>query len=485
MDLGKLARQSSLYLVGNVASRAVGFFMVPVYAHFLTPAEYGTVELLELFLQVVVISVGIQALGGSMIRIYHDYQGEAQEKVVSSAMLSALAAGSIVAAVVLMFAEPASVLLFKSPAYAGLIRAAFVAMVFATIAEMSIYYHRLRDRVAFVVTYSLVQLAASLGLNIYFIAFREMGVLGFVLAKLITASLGGAFLAWTVLREVPLRWDWNVTRKLTGFGAPLMMTGAGMFVIHFSDRFFISHFTTLAEVGIYSLAYKFGFLVSYLVGEPFGNVWNVTLYGHTRRLDWRQQAGRAALYLTFFLFLVGIGLVLALDVLLPVMVTSSFAGAGALIPILVLGYITREIGDFFRTTVYVNKRAGLISVITGACAVLNIGLNWMLIPRWGATGAAWCTLVTWFAYMCCCWAAANHEHRIPFRVTRFAQILMVALAIYAARQLVPGQTAPVQMLIQAAFVALFCGLLLLVGYVPREERTNLAGLVQRLLWKTT
>ena len=96
----RLLRASSLYMLANVASRAVGFLAIPFYSRFLSPAEYGLIELIELSTQLVAIAFGLQSIGPAMTRLFHD-QGTLERQrevvstgVVSSALLSALIAAS-------------------------------------------------------------------------------------------------------------------------------------------------------------------------------------------------------------------------------------------------------------------------------------------------------------------------------------------------------------------------------------------------------
>ena len=41
-------KHTSIYTIGNLATKAVGLLMIPVYTHFLIPSEYGTLDILDL-----------------------------------------------------------------------------------------------------------------------------------------------------------------------------------------------------------------------------------------------------------------------------------------------------------------------------------------------------------------------------------------------------------------------------------------------------
>ena len=87
--LGRLLQDSSLYLIGNVTVRAVGFLAIPFYSRFLSPAQYGLIELVELSTQTVAIAFGLQAIGAALSRLFHDQQtAENEQAVVSTSLIA-------------------------------------------------------------------------------------------------------------------------------------------------------------------------------------------------------------------------------------------------------------------------------------------------------------------------------------------------------------------------------------------------------------
>ena len=47
-DYRKILKHSAIYGVGTALTKAVGFLMIPIYTRYLTPADYGIFELLNL-----------------------------------------------------------------------------------------------------------------------------------------------------------------------------------------------------------------------------------------------------------------------------------------------------------------------------------------------------------------------------------------------------------------------------------------------------
>ncbi|MFX0142190.1 MAG: lipopolysaccharide biosynthesis protein, partial [Candidatus Hodarchaeota archaeon] len=71
-ELKKLLRHSSVYSIGNLLSKAIGFFLIPLYTRYLTPADYGVLELLELTSSIISLFLGLR-IGTAVIRFFYDY----------------------------------------------------------------------------------------------------------------------------------------------------------------------------------------------------------------------------------------------------------------------------------------------------------------------------------------------------------------------------------------------------------------------------
>jgi hypothetical protein len=97
-----------------------------------------------------------------------------------------------------------------------------------------------------------------------------------------------------------------------------------------------------------------------------------------------------------------------------------------MLPVLLLGYFFREIGDFFRNILLIDMGSGLVGRIAIAGAIFNVLLNYMLIDGplgLGIWGAAFATTLTWVAYCMTCWVAARKSHGVSFPVLPLTRML--------------------------------------------------------------
>jgi O-antigen/teichoic acid export membrane protein len=475
--LQRVFQHSALYAFGNIAGRVVAFLAIPFYSRFLSPAQYGLIELIELSTQTIAIAFGLQAVGTALTRLYHDQASpEAERSVASTALIGTAMLSACVTVASVAASGAISRAVFHTDAWATLLQAAFVAMFFASTIEVVLVYERMRGHARFYLAYSLVTLGLNLGLNILFIGGLDAGVWGFVSSKLITSVSGAGFLAWRLRRDVGWHWHGAYVPEFVRFGAPLILSGLSYFAIHFSDRFFLTSAVSLAELGRYALAYRFALMVNALVGDSFAKSWTVSLYRHTGDAGWREQFARVAAYFTFAVALAGFAIAVFGPELLRVMVPDSFFPPALLLPILVLAYVVRDIADFFRSLLLINKRSVWVGKIALAAAVLNLLANMVLIPAYGTYGAAWATLLTWSAYLVVCWVAADREHRLPVRVASYARLLGLMVAAYAAAATIRADGFALQAVLDGAWVALFAAAAAAVFFSASERQAILRQL---------
>ena len=472
----RVLQDSSLYLAANLMTRIVGFLAIPFYSRFLSPAEYGLIELVELSTQTIAIALGLQAIGTALTRLYHDESSEAgQRAVASTCVLTSLGLSLVVTIVACAGAEALGAAMFHTTEYTRLLQAAFVAMFFANIAEISLVWERMQSNARLYLVYTVVSTCALLSLNILFIGIMKFGVWGFVSSKLIVTAISCVYLLARFGRNVGWRFLPSRLPELARFGAPLVVSGLSYFAIHSSDRFFLSAPELLADLGRYSLAYRFAFLVSMLVGDSFTKSWGATLYQYTDEAGWQARFARVASYFAFVLFTAGVGVVLFGPDLLRLMVPANFLPPPLILPILIAAYVAREIGDFFRSLMLINKRSGLVGRVALGSAAFNLGANALLIPTYGIMGAATATFVTWFVYMLVCWWLSQLEHRLPVSPWAFVRIALLAVAVCVVAAAMRLHGLLPQLVLDAVWTTLFVGLAASL-FLTDEERQGALGL---------
>jgi O-antigen/teichoic acid export membrane protein len=439
MDLKRLAKSSALYSVGGIARRLFSFLLLPIYTRFLTPADYGVLELLEVLITVSSMLIGMNAVGSSMVRVFHDSK---EPRWQSDAYGTACIWNAVIATVMATAGALLSGIIapgyLGSAAYAPLLALAFYAVVPGTQTELGFAYLRVRDEPVKYVLVSIGYLLCNVALNVIFIVGMRLGVWGFVWAKMITNLAATATFAWLNVRRTGLHWNREIAKRIYAFGRPLIVVALAMQGLHFFDRFVLKLFVSLATIGIYGLAYKFGSLVIMLIGQPFDRAFGARLFAHTNEPGWKDDTGKALTALVAISVFVGLGIAALSDEVIIVMAAAPFHPGAALVPVLAAANVLRAVGDFFRVLLHVNKRSGLAARMDVGSLAFNVAACFLLIPWLGAWGAAWATALTWGLFLALNYHFAQREHKIPVDARRIGTLVLLGLFLYALTALVEG-----------------------------------------------
>jgi len=264
-----LVMHSAVYWVGTMVAKFMGFLLIPLYTRHLTPANYGTLELVVLTADVFCMVLSMQ-LTTAVFKYYHAGRSEAdRNKVISTAMIGVAIMLMVALAVLLPLAGAVSTMIFGTTEYRNILRIQFISLFLASLQTVPLSFLRIKEKSVAFVALDLAQVLALISLNVLFIVILDYGVLGAVLSGAIWFSISCPVLATTVLRRTGIGFDGVLVRQMLRYSGPLVPGMVGMFVLHFYDRFFLNHYATLEQVGIYAIAYKFGFLISQVVAYPF------------------------------------------------------------------------------------------------------------------------------------------------------------------------------------------------------------------------
>lgn len=259
------------------------------------------------------------------------------------------------------------------------------------------------------------------------------------------ALLGTVMLVWIVRRTGLIRPDFTLLPRLIRYGAVLLPAGYAVWALNWADRVFLVHYADLRAVGLYSLAYSLGYLVIQVVVNP---VW--TMFPNVAASLWNQD--KRAEVQRLFETTAGTMLVLVLPVIagsavlgdgvLRALAPPEFGHAGPVIPLVLGGYLCFILAAFYEVIFGLVDRQvlGLLTV-TIAC-LINVGLNFALIPQYSYIGAAVATFAAFAVQLAICVALSARLGTLRTPIRRPARIVaastLMALVLLPLRHVLVG-----------------------------------------------
>ena len=331
---------AAIYSLAVIAQRIASILLLPLYTRYLSRHDYGVLEMLDLLLNIISLLV-MGRLGQALFYFYYHAEDEHQRRqYVTSALLGACLLGMITAVVGIIFAAPIGRLLFGMPGHTALVVISVLGWSISLPVEIGYCYLRVCDRASTYVTASICRLVGIVALNVLFLVVLGLGVSSLLWSSLITGGCLAAYMTWMILRTYPPSFEAAAFFRMIRYCVPLGISAVGEVTLSLGDRAFLRRSVSLADLGLYGLAYKLGMLVMFVI-TPFFTYWNAKMVGIVRRPDGEYLYARVCTYILLVLTVVVLLLTLFIDPLLWVMVVPSFRGAGAFAPWVGLAYLLR------------------------------------------------------------------------------------------------------------------------------------------------
>ena len=422
-----LFRSMGLYTLAMVMQRSASILLLPLYTRYLSRADYGLMELLDLVPSIAGLLVGLR-ISQALFYFYHHAPGELERgRCVTTAFAGATLIGVVVGGAGMAYASPISRLLLGSPEHSYYIRVIFLSFAASLPVEVGFCYLRVLDRARTFAAVSLWRLAASVALNILFLMVFGMRVSAMLWSSAITTSCLFAWFAWVVFGIKAAAPSLSLFLRLARYSLPLAVASFAEFVLHFGDRLFLKSYVSLADLGVYGLAYKLGMIVPYAI-TPFFAYWNAQMVGIVAQPGGEQIYARMGTYL--LLALTGMTLVLTVfaSPLVSILAGPEFQGAALFIPWIALAYLIREMGSYWSNTFLLDRRSGLVAAtMWSGCAACLLAYA-ALIPAYGLWGAVAATLLGFAVMAAFALCVSQRVRPFQYEYGRWAKLALCALA---------------------------------------------------------
>lgn len=430
-----LIRHTAIYGSGFVATALVGFVLVPVYTHYLTPDAYGLLALMLVFygLAKQVYDLG---LTNSIARFFFDEsEGPGLRRMTSTGILFMVAYGGLLTALMAVFDSQISGVLTGTSRHGDLVRVVAVTLYAEALAIVPLTLIRMQERSVAFVSLTVARVVASLVLSVVFVVVLDMGVEGALWGNAVPAVGVLVLLTPEYRRAVGGKPSYHLLRQMLAFGLPFFPVLLSGWLMDTSDRWLIEIFRTRAEVGYYSLANRIGQIMGIAVAA-FMMGWAPLRY----RIY--SQAGAPGVYrrvANYYAVAVSIGSV-AIAVFGPaiveVLAPPSYAPAAGVIPLLMLGCALQGLYFLMVTGMGVTKKTTPMAWVSMTGAAANFGLNLFVIRHWGIKGAAATTAFAYLIMVVGSWHYSQRVYPIPYDWIKFARVLVVATIVVVAHSLV-------------------------------------------------
>ena len=388
-----LMKNTIIIFLGKLCTQLISFFLLPLYTSYLTTSDYGLVDLITTYVTLLVPIITLE-LEMSIFRYLVDSRGKDKDTktLISNNFYLLGIALSIFSAIYFIVTR------FWNFDYQFII---WINILVCTLSGNFLQISRgFGKTLDFSISCIITGLTTVLS-NIILIVFLGMGADGMIISMALANGLCSLYLFIKLKLYKLIDFsivDKKLIKEMYAYSIPLIPNGVSWWIVNVSDRTIISWVLGAASNGIYAISNKFPTLLSSLLGI-FNLSWSESAALHINSPDRDEFFSDITNTVTKLFSCLGVGMIACMPFVFPILIDSKFNDAFNYIPILVLGSVFNVVVCLYSGVYIAKKMTKLVSNTAIIGAIINIGINALLVKFIGLYAAAISTALSYLAML--------------------------------------------------------------------------------------
>ena len=425
--LRRLSGQTLLYGLGDAGTRVIALVLLPVYAHVLSPDEYGELALASL--TVVLTSLLLESgQRTAYFRLYYmNEEARYRRRMTGTVVLYLLIAATLLLPLLRILYRHVAGSVLEVPGLLPLLDIVLATTFcdIGTVVPFAVF--RAEQKAAIYARLAIGRAALSATLNLIAVLGLREGVHGILLANLITSAVFCAACLIITARQIEWKIDFALLGRLLSFGLPHVPANLAGWIMTLSDRLFLQHYGSLFQVGIYTVGYQIAGAVNMLTGW-FNTAWAPYAMSLSERPDAPRVYARLLTYgMTLFAFVALCTTLFAVEAV-TLLTAAEYAQAARVVGLVAAAYLFYELYYLLSLGFDLTFRPWFPSLVIVLAAAVNIVLNIALIPGYGFMGAAVATALSYLIMPILVFPAVQRLYPIPYELGRLCGLLATTFA---------------------------------------------------------
>ena len=482
--LEKLAKQTAIYGISTILGRFLSYLLTPFYTRIFGVETYGIITDVYALIPFALVLL-ILGMESSYFRF--TAKAEAAGGDVATAKKSIFTtmwgitslAAAVFFGIVAIFSGGVSQLMGEAyvanPEYVVIV----AAIVFFDVAS-AIPFARIREsgKAMRYVGFKLANIVMQVGFAVLFWAVglfdTEFGVGWAFVANLLASMV--TTLAVVLTGKAMPKIHWVLLGAIFAYSMPLLLSSVAGTAGEFIDRQLIKYLVpegAMAQLGIYGAITKIAVVMTLftqmyrLAAEPF-------FLSNFKKEEFEQTNAAALKYYMLASMVIFLGIALYRDIF-AMIVGSDFRQGIFILPIVlganVLSGVWLNLSFWYKR----EEKTAYALWITLSGLATSVIAGWLLIPKFGYYGAAWCRFIAEVVMVAVSVTLNRIYFPIPYDFKRIAEFVVVALAVFFIAEAVVGDSVILKYVINTLLFVLY------LAYAVWREKIDVAGLVKSML----
>ena len=270
----KFIRDSAIYTIAGTLPMASAVILLPFYLHYLPVEEYGAMAVYTTFSMLVQVLV-TYSFDLSVYIHYHDYKNDHDK--LSQFVSSAFLLMAIIGVVVSLIAVGGGSLLFdrflsgKSVSFYPYGLLSVVTSVFQAFFKVnsSLLQSQQKPVLYFwsnLLSFSLIAIFTVSGLLLF-----PNTLIGPIGGRMFAALISGIWALTRIFKTYGVHFNYLLLKESFSYNNATFIYQVQQWLINNFDRFVITYYLTLQDVGVYDFAFKYMLVIDFVIGGLYNS----------------------------------------------------------------------------------------------------------------------------------------------------------------------------------------------------------------------
>ena len=385
-----LAKNTIIITIGKICTQLITFFLLPLYTGILSTEEYGTVDLLNTLVSLLLPIVTFQ-VEQAVFRELIEVRGkkDKESRIISSAVITVIFQ-CIVYLIIFALISP-----FINNHYKFFLATNVVANIFLSLLLQIARGFGDNKKYAFA---SFISALSTIVFNVLFLVVIKLGANGMLLGTMLGQIVATIYLFISLKLYKYLKvkdYKKEVIKSLWKYSLPLIPNAISWWVFNASDRVIASAFLGVDQNGILAASLKFSavYITFYNI---FNMSWTESISIAIKDADVSDYFNKMFNIVLRLFTAMGIGMIACMPFVFPIMINEKFSAGYGLIPISIVGSLFNVVVGLISVIYVAEKNTKAIASTSIVSAVINIIVHLVLIRFIGLYAAVISTFVAFF-----------------------------------------------------------------------------------------
>lgn len=384
-----------LFASGPISAAILGLFIVPVSTWYFSSDNIGRLAMYQMIANFSIVLFGL-GLDQGFVREFHETKEEFRTSLFKTVILTVIFV--LLAVILISFTLPWNIAHLITGIDSNKITLLILLGIsLAFVVRFLALILRMQERA---LAYSISQILPKALFLLLLIGFLVLNVPN-DFESLILAQITGVAATLIILLVINrlylfqltnANYDLGLLKSMLSYTLPLIVSGMLFWALTATDKFFLRTISGFEELGIYSVAFSFAG-AALILQSIFSTIWAPQVYKWASEGDSVDKVKSVSCYLSITIIV--LWTILGMTTwLVKYLIPENYSDVDTLILAIVAYPLLYTLSEATAVGINITRKTVLTLIATAIALLSNIAGNYLLVPNYGAQGAAISTSVS-------------------------------------------------------------------------------------------